>query len=130
MLRFIQDHTYRAVGGTRELNGDYRVQRALLLSDDETLHLNHPVYGSLAAPPETQPVTTGVDAARALGCFNDARDQAMQCSEQHYLKRLMQATAGNVSHAARLAGKKRRILGKLLKKHGIDRAGFDTPPNS
>lgn len=33
--------------------------------------------------------------------------------------RLMERTRGNVSQAARLAGKERRALGKLLKKHGI-----------
>ncbi|MER2514841.1 MAG: sigma-54-dependent Fis family transcriptional regulator, partial [Candidatus Accumulibacter phosphatis] len=35
------------------------------------------------------------------------------------LLRLMSESAGNVSSAARLAGKERRALGKLLKKHGI-----------
>ncbi len=36
----------------------------------------------------------------------------------------MQRTGGNVTHAARLAGKERRALGKLLKKHGVAREAF------
>ena len=39
----------------------------------------------------------------------------------------MLAAAGNVTHAARLAGKERRCLGKLLKKHGIGRPGTHEP---
>jgi DNA-binding protein Fis len=31
----------------------------------------------------------------------------------------MKRADGNISHAARIAGKERRSLGKLLKKHGI-----------
>ena len=40
--------------------------------------------------------------------------------EQHYLSQLMARTHGNVSQAARLAGKERRAFGKLLKKHGLN----------
>jgi ActR/RegA family two-component response regulator len=36
----------------------------------------------------------------------------------------MAQTHGNVSAAARLANKERRALGKLLRKHGIDRQTF------
>jgi hypothetical protein len=37
----------------------------------------------------------------------------------------MKAAGGNVTHAARLAGKERRAMGKLLKKHGLTRPGFE-----
>ena len=36
----------------------------------------------------------------------------------------MTATQGNVSAAGRLAGKERRTLARLLKKHAIDRRRF------
>ncbi len=34
----------------------------------------------------------------------------------------MRLADGNVTHAARLAGKERRLLGRLLKKHGLGHA--------
>ena len=43
----------------------------------------------------------------------------MQEFEQHYLTRLMSETGGNVSRAARLCGKERQALGRLLKKYEI-----------
>ena len=56
--------------------------------------------------------------------FNDARDAAMSAWERQYLSHLLRQTGGNVTRAAELAGKERRALGKLLKKHGIDRGMF------
>jgi DNA-binding NtrC family response regulator len=39
--------------------------------------------------------------------------------ERRYLESLLRDTQGNVSEAARRAGKERRALGKLIKKHGL-----------
>lgn len=47
--------------------------------------------------------------------FGEARRQF----EQEYLVRLMQITKGNVSHAARLAGRNRTEFYKLLGRHHI-----------
>jgi DNA-binding NtrC family response regulator len=44
--------------------------------------------------------------------------------QRQYLDRLMRNTGGNVSHAARLLGKDRRAVGRLLVKNGIDRASY------
>lgn len=108
---------YAWPGNVREL--DNRVQRALLLSDDAVLHLGpQDAAAPVALPPESNP---------ALLCFNEAREHAMLHFERSYLEHLMLAAAGNVTHAARMAGKERRCLGKLLKKHGIGRAGFHGP---
>ena len=62
-----------------------------------------------------------------LRAFNDAREEAMRHFERSYLEQLMHSAHGNVTHAARLAGKERRALGKLLKKHGLERDGFEAP---
>jgi transcriptional regulator with GAF, ATPase, and Fis domain len=61
-------------------------------------------------------------ADEVLQQFNDARAIALSTFERQYLLRLMHQAQGNVSHAARMAGKERRALGKLLKKHCIDRS--------
>lgn len=56
--------------------------------------------------------------------FNDAKQYVLHAFERSQLQRLMLESAGNVSGAARLAGKERRALGKLLKKHGIEPEQF------
>jgi DNA-binding NtrC family response regulator len=99
-------------GNVREL--DNLVRRALLLSDEPLLNLRP---GALqATPPE--PVAGG-ELPPGCTSFNVARDQAMQSFERQYLEKLMHVAAGNVTHAARLAGKERRLLGRMLKKHGL-----------
>ena len=44
--------------------------------------------------------------------------------ERSYLTDLIARHGGNVTHAARAAGKDRRELGKLLKKYGLNPRGF------
>jgi DNA-binding NtrC family response regulator len=115
--------TYAWPGNVREL--DNVVQRALLLSDGERLGL----------PPEQISVPQAMGTRHAcaeppvvaLGTYNEARLEALSQFEREYLERLMKATGGNVTHAARLAGKERRAMGKLLKKHGFSRPGLDAP---
>jgi two-component system, NtrC family, response regulator GlrR len=52
--------------------------------------------------------------------FNEAKTQLIEAFEKRYLHSLMRRTYGNVTLAAKSAGKERRALGKLLKKHGIN----------
>ncbi|MBI3897246.1 MAG: sigma-54-dependent Fis family transcriptional regulator [Gammaproteobacteria bacterium] len=59
--------------------------------------------------------------------FRDEKNRALQEFERSYLHKAMQAAYGNVSLAARRAGKERRAFRRLLKKHGIDRLRYDTP---
>ena len=56
--------------------------------------------------------------------FNEAKREAVAAFEQTHLRHLMEVSGGNVSQAARLAGKERRALGKLLKTHGIEPSRF------
>jgi len=43
----------------------------------------------------------------------------VRCFERDYLRRVLDEAGGNVTRAARIAGKERRAFGKLLKKHSI-----------
>ena len=55
--------------------------------------------------------------------FKDAKTEF----ERQYLIHLMEVAEGNVSQAAKLAGKYRADLYELLKKHGLDPEGFRGP---
>jgi DNA-binding NtrC family response regulator len=56
--------------------------------------------------------------------FGEAKRTVVEAFERDYLTRLMKDAGGNVTQAAAQAGKERRALGKLLKKHGIVPASF------
>ena len=68
---------------------------------------------AVVAPPSPEDTRLSQVKARVLASF-----------ERHYLQQLMTTTGGNVTRAAEKAGTERRALGKLLKKHGIDRQRF------
>jgi two-component system, NtrC family, response regulator GlrR len=52
-------------------------------------------------------------------CFATAKAEAVRRFESEYLSRVLEESNGNVTRAARLAGKERRAFGKLLKKYGL-----------
>lgn len=56
----------------------------------------------------------------ALPTFADARNQF----ELNYLRKLLQITKGNVTHAARMAGRNRTEFYKLLSRHELDAGDF------
>ncbi|MCU7872823.1 MAG: sigma-54 dependent transcriptional regulator [Candidatus Thiodiazotropha sp. (ex Lucinoma annulata)] len=58
------------------------------------------------------------------GGFQHAKASAIAHFERQYLEVLMTRSGGNISLAARLAGKERRSLGRMLKKYGIDKQAF------
>jgi DNA-binding NtrC family response regulator len=68
------------------------------------------------------------ETRQALGAtpadFRSEKARAMAAFESAYLARVLAEARGNVTLAARLAGKERRAFGKLLKKHGIDRTRY------
>lgn len=57
--------------------------------------------------------------------YQQARSVVLNNFEHQYLSSLLAQTRGNVSAAAKLAGKERRSFGRLLKKNGIDKSHFD-----
>jgi DNA-binding NtrC family response regulator len=103
-------------GNIRELENT--IHRAWLVAKGPVLDLGTDGAGACS------PVALG-------GSFRSAKVHAIQEFERDYLERLMKLTDGNISQAARLCGKERRALGRLLKKHGINPVryrGRDTQP--
>lgn len=52
--------------------------------------------------------------------FNDEKTKIVAEFEKGYIEKALKQTKGNISAAARLAGKDRRALFELMKKHSID----------
>jgi len=107
---------YSWPGNVRELENF--VHRCILMNDPESEHLTGEPRPH-AAPAEV-PDTRGLCAVG----FQQAKQDMIDDFERHYLTSLLRRTGGNISEAARKAGKERRALGKLLKRHGIQRADY------
>jgi two-component system response regulator GlrR len=104
---------YQWPGNVRELEG--LVYREAMVSEDETLRLEpHASFTGERryAIDRRQLQFDGV-------AYAAAKSMALEQFDRHYLAGLMEQAQGNVTHAARIAGKERRALGKLLKKHGL-----------
>ena len=104
-IEWLQQYTWP--GNVRELEN--LIHRLVLLHDGDQIHYTGD--------------TDDAAVSSADGCpnFQNAKAQAIEVFERTYLIRVMAQAHGNVSAAARLACKERRALGKLLKKHGIDK---------
>lgn len=113
---------YEWPGNVRELESI--IQRAVICAhstligvDDIELQVAA-VPGSEAVPPEV------VDICEGKGSWHEEKVKWVSEFERHHLIRLMTTYQGNVSQAARKAGKERRAFQRLLKKHGLDRTAF------
>jgi transcriptional regulator with GAF, ATPase, and Fis domain len=109
-------NVYPWPGNVRELEN--LVTSEFLTSDDGELHLR-PAAGarSTAADP-------ALPAALMPVRYSLARTRALESFDRAYLQDVLRRSHGNVTEAARLAGKERRALGKLLRKHQISTAPF------
>ena len=99
-------------GNVRELEN--WVHRQLLLADGEEIRC-------------TEVRSDGVEPCPSIAGWPDlrtAKARALAEFESGYLARVLTEAQGNVTQAARLAGKERRAFGKLMKKHGINREPF------
>jgi transcriptional regulator with GAF, ATPase, and Fis domain len=66
----------------------------------------------------------------ALAAFADAKAEAIEAFERRYLMAVLSQAGGNLSLAARMAGKERSRFCRLVRKHGLQRgesvnAGLD-----
>ena len=104
-LAWIRDYSWP--GNVRELEN--WVHRELLMTDGQTI---------CAVPPACM---DGQNTARKVrSSFQQAKAEVLRAFERDYALVVMRQAGGNVTQAARLAGKERRAFGKLIKKHGID----------
>ncbi len=106
---------YAWPGNVRELEN--WIHRELLLTEDDEIHTHvdrawYDARGDTGAQQEP------------LADFRAAKARAMAEFEGAYVARVLAEAGGNVTIAARIAGKERRSFGKLLKKLGIDRSRY------
>jgi len=104
---------YHWPGNIRELEN--LLYREYLLSDGPVMQIEPPK----GMNPLT-PARRSVPSSELT--FHQAKVRAVESFEKNYLSSLLYQAGGNISLAAKLAGKERRSLGKLLKKYGLGNA--------
>jgi two-component system response regulator GlrR len=97
--------SYDWPGNARELYNT--MQRAAVLAED----------GAVVLPQHISTQPYAIAAAAASLPFRDGRAQAVQSFERTYIQELMTRHEGNITRAAREAGKDRRAFGRLVKKY-------------
>lgn len=112
-LRWLQEQPWP--GNVREMEN--YLLREFLLVEGNVIHLGD--CDNLVEYPPPEP-----EAVSELPNFQTAKAYAIREFEKSYLCDLLQLARGNVSQAARISGKERRALGKLIKKHSIDKAVY------
>jgi two-component system, NtrC family, response regulator GlrR len=112
---------YHWPGNVRELEN--LIHREFLLSETPLLQIGEESFLARAEH-VCEAVASSPAAPRfALG-FNTAKAMIIEEFERTFLCWALSQCGGNVSLAARRCGKERRTFGKLLKKHGIDKAQY------
>lgn len=107
---------YRWPGNVRELEN--LIHRAFVMAETDSVDVSP--NGQEAQERRRSLADRRHALAFDLG-FGEAKAQYLEEFERRYLFWLMEQTDGNVTQAARRAGKERRALGRLLKKHGLAR---------
>ena len=104
-------------GNVRELQN--AIERAVVLSVDDELcindvfqHLN--LKAGIPAPEE------GLNRS----VFVLPLTEAKQCFEKTYIENLLQLSGGNISEAARISGRYRADIYRLMNRYGFDRGSF------
>lgn len=124
-------------GNVREL--EHLIHRAFLLSGGTQVELQGAAAQAAPAAALTTPASPRGDLPEdhgtepmALAAFADAKAQAIEAFERHYLTAVLNQAGGNLSLAARLAGKERSRFCRLVRKHGLQRGeavGSGLDPN-
>ena len=109
-------------GNVRELEN--LLLRHFLLSESDIIYppaKTHMPPESAISVNTTFPLVVQRDTNISL---REAKTKLINSFEKHYIMNTLEKSSGNVSEAARIAGKERRAFGKLMKKYGLDRNQF------
>jgi DNA-binding NtrC family response regulator len=117
-LEWLERHDWP--GNVRELEN--WIHRKLLFAEGDEIRL---VAGGYSDTELDDDLAAAAEHLRAA-CpdLRTAKARALAEVETTYLSRALAESQGNVTRAARMAGKERRTFGRLMKKYGIDRARF------
>ena len=98
-------------GNVRELEST--LQRAVVMCASTTIHAQ-----DIECAGETS------KASQLTGSLRAVKNSVTMDAEKAYLVKTLVTFRGNVTHAAKAAGKERRSFQRLLRKYGIDRQSF------
>ncbi len=114
-LRWLENYSWP--GNVRELENT--IHRMFLLAEGAAIHTIHTVNVGNGHTERRKNLPDRRNKLLFTMGFNEAKNNMIKEFEKNYLSGLMAESLGNVSKAAKIAGKERRALGKLLKKHQI-----------
>jgi two-component system response regulator GlrR len=111
-------------GNVRELENT--IEYAVAMTQQDTITEDYVLPAKVLVPDETSSPDRSSGCDEIIKPLKDARD----AFEREYLTQVLALTEGNVSHAAKLAGKYRADFYDLLKKHQLSVTEFKkTKPN-
>ncbi|MFN7134522.1 MAG: sigma-54 interaction domain-containing protein, partial [Myxococcales bacterium] len=114
---------YAWPGNVRELMN--AMEAAVLLAPDDELRPEHFARAVQPRPAPSAPgATPAVAALPPVGVPLPTLREARDAFERQYLVEALGRTGGNVSAAARIAGRNRTDFYELLRRHGLSPAGF------
>ena len=98
------------IGNIRELK--HAIERAVVLATDDRLSVE-------ALFPENNGPSSGNNKKTATNSYEKSLSEAKQDFERRYLQHLLESTRGNISEMARISGRYRTDIYRLLTKHGV-----------
>lgn len=113
-LRKLENYTWP--GNIRELFNT--MQRAIVCAPGPQILPEHLLFN-----PDVLDTGDPAGSPSLKGGFKSAKRQMIEQFERSYIEQLLAKHEGNVTRAAREAGKERRAFGKLVKKYGINGHG-------